>query len=116
REKIQQIRNRLSELNSSELANVKIISVAESQIERSEEIKKKVKQLDICPLCQNKITEEHLHHVFEDSDSQIRTSRENKEKSQHTLEEIRKEKENSSKMAREIEEHIRKLERELNSH
>lgn len=41
----------------------KAISIAESDLSRAEKIKHDVSKIDTCPLCQSKITEEHIHHV-----------------------------------------------------
>ncbi len=62
------------------LAHEKQLSVTEAEIARARKIKESIKQIDICPLCQTKITEEHLKHVLENSEDSI--SRENETKTQ----------------------------------
>ncbi len=46
-------------------------SIAGAEIERSEKIKGDVSRIDTCPLCQSKITAEHLSHVHHDADTKI---------------------------------------------
>ncbi len=103
----------LEKLNKDEIDNEKIISVADSDISRNEEIKSKVDRLDVCPLCQSKITPEHLKHVFEDCEYKINFAREKKEMSERLIIEIS----NGKKLAREkiivLEDSIRKCERDL---
>ena len=41
------------------------------EIKDAEEVKNQVSKLDICPLCQTKITKEHIAHVLENSNRQI---------------------------------------------
>lgn len=62
---------RISVLYSEELKNEKNISVSESEIARAEQIKKQVDKIDVCPLCQSKITKDHIQHVFSHSDEKI---------------------------------------------
>lgn len=47
------------------------LSVSKSEILRLEEVKEKVQELDICPLCKNKVTEEHQEKVISDCDTKI---------------------------------------------
>jgi len=61
---------------ADELENEKLISVLESDIEKSEKIKSDVKEIDICPLCQSKITENHKEHVHREADTKISDARE----------------------------------------
>ena len=63
----------------------KSLSVAESKIAHAERIKHQVEKIDTCPLCQNKITANHIEHVFRESDTQISESNEIKRVSQESL-------------------------------
>ncbi len=50
---------------------LKKASVGESQISSAEELKQRVSQIDICPVCTNKMTKEHVSHVVSDSNEKI---------------------------------------------
>lgn len=69
-------RNALSSLVTSELENEKSLSIFESEIQRYEEIKSKVSKIDVCPLCQSKITHDHINHVNKEADEKISKAKE----------------------------------------
>ena len=50
-------------------------SIAESEIDRNEKVKMDVSKIDLCPLCQSKITEDHIGHVHKESDMIISRSK-----------------------------------------
>jgi len=87
-------RNSLESLRNEEMQNERALGIAEAEIKRAEEVKLKVNDLDICPLCQSKITEEHKEHVFSDSKEKIDGSRKIIDSSKERLHFIKKEKEN----------------------
>ncbi len=99
-------REELEELNKKELENEKIIVLADSEIERAKEIRKKIEDIDTCPLCQTKMTEQHRAHVFKDTEENIDKFGKKKEISAKKLDEI---KETRIKARKEIE----GLEREI---
>ncbi len=103
-------------LNKSELLNEKNISVADSEIENAEKIRLKVEKIDICPLCQSKITDEHIKHVCNDGAERISKASADKENSLKELEHIRKEKDKIEKEINEINKKISKGEIELINH
>ncbi len=78
----------LYELAKGELKNEKIISLTESEIKRYEKIKSDVEKLDICPLCQIKITGSHKEHVFSDADKIIKYSRDELDRANLELKDI----------------------------
>ncbi len=49
----------------------KAISKAESGIDHSEELKSKISKLDICPVCNQKVNEEHARKVKKEEDDKI---------------------------------------------
>ena len=100
----------------SELTNIKIISIAESEIERAEKIKLQVEKIDICPLCQSKITPEHIDHVFSHSNDRISDFKAQLEKAKVEIQKTREEKEILSKDLRDIKNKISELEIELINH
>ncbi|MEM4259423.1 MAG: chromosome segregation SMC family protein [Candidatus Pacearchaeota archaeon] len=85
-------KERIKELNNEELANEKSISVFESEIEKSEKIKRDVKEIDVCPLCQSKITENHKEHVNIEANNKIINARENIEELKEDLAKLKSEK------------------------
>ncbi|MBM3247052.1 chromosome segregation protein SMC [Candidatus Pacearchaeota archaeon] len=59
----------------------KTIAICEKEIENQKKIQSQVSQLDICPLCKTKITQDHINHVItgakklvEDSENKISSS------------------------------------------
>ena len=61
----------LQEFKEHSVKDEKFLSVAEAEIERIKKIKNQVKDLEICPLCQNKITVNHISHVIKESEARI---------------------------------------------
>ena len=78
----------LDNLAKESLESEKLASISESEIKNHEKVKEKLKELDICPLCQSKITEEHINHVFSDANSKIESAKEILEKSVNTIKKI----------------------------
>ncbi len=81
----------IEKLNKAELENVKLISISDSEIKRIEKIKSDVKAIDVCPLCQSKITEAHIKHVYDEADAKIKNAKEILEKSKKELGKIKEE-------------------------
>ncbi|MDO8509145.1 MAG: chromosome segregation SMC family protein [Nanoarchaeota archaeon] len=109
-------KERIKELHQKELENEKIISVSDASIFHAEKIRKDVDRIDICPLCQCKITEEHKKHVYADSEDKIIKARINREKAIEELKIIRSNREIFSKEIAKFEEDLSKGEIELGSH
>ncbi|MEK6852650.1 MAG: AAA family ATPase, partial [Nanoarchaeota archaeon] len=82
-------RKDLEDFNKKELENEKIIVLAESEIERAKEIRKKIENIDTCPLCQTKMTEQHRAHVFKDTEDNIEKFGKKREVSIKNLDEIK---------------------------
>ncbi len=85
------LKKSLLELSKDELKNTKIISSSETIISQLEKIKENVLKIDTCPLCQNKMTQEHIKHVLSDSDSKIDESKKNLRESSSELDKIKEE-------------------------
>ncbi|MBX4212284.1 chromosome segregation protein SMC [Candidatus Pacearchaeota archaeon] len=75
--------------NNDELMHEKALSIAESEIGRLDKLKNEVGNIDVCPLCQSKITENHIEHVFKEADSKIQESKNIVKKSQEELKKLR---------------------------
>jgi chromosome segregation protein len=92
KEKIQNAREKINKLGGEELGSEKKISVLESEIEKAEKVKSDVRQIDICPLCQSKITENHKEHVNREADNIITLSLEKIEELKEDLIKLKEEK------------------------
>ncbi|MFH1307261.1 MAG: chromosome segregation SMC family protein [archaeon] len=93
REKLKKLNAELISLSANLSSNhqtktelEKLISVCESEILNLEKIKKQVGKIDICPLCKSKITQEHIKHVFDDSEAKIK---ENKKQLSESLDNLK---------------------------
>jgi len=106
----------LDSLGIRELENEKIVSIAESEIERAEKIKGDVDNIDTCPLCQSEMTKDHKDHVFSDCDSKILEAKGKLEESQGELEKIKSGKEKLLSEIGGFESKIRESEGEIAKH
>ena len=102
------------ELRKKEIENEKIISVAENEIKRNREIREKVEKIDVCPLCQSKMTESHVMHVFGDCDGKISAAGKRLEEIGEGLKEIRDKRVRLVKEIEESEKQIYSCQKELN--
>lgn len=109
-------RQQLAQAQSEEVKHEKIVSVAEADIKRYEKIKSDVKAIDVCPLCQSKITGDHLKHVNEEADQFIRSAQDVLKKSHCELEENKKLKVKSNNELHELEVVIAAADLELVRH
>lgn len=114
--KIEKTKNEILAISTQELENEKTVSVSEAEISRSEEIKKKVEKIDVCPLCQCKITEEHVNHVYAECDEKIGKSREEIENCKKTLAKLHERSHTLHEQLRTSNLNMVSLERELLAH
>ena len=70
--KIREYKIKIKELEDLRIEKEKIFAVKQKEIEKAEKIKQQVSKLDICPLCQTKITKEHISHVLKNADKEIK--------------------------------------------
>ena len=70
--KIREHKIKIKELENLRIEKEKIFAVKQKEIEKAEKIKQQVSKLDICPLCQTKITKEHISHVLKNADKEIK--------------------------------------------
>jgi chromosome segregation protein len=77
-EKVEQLKQSLAQkkellenLNKREREIEKIVHTSESKIEEQKKIIEKIEKLDICPLCKNKITEDHIRTINEESNPKV---------------------------------------------
>lgn len=106
----------LEALRKEEMQHEKNLGIADSDIRRANEVKGKVESIDVCPLCQSKITEEHKNHVFDESNSRITDAEKLKETATDRLHFIKKEKENLIREIQSLESKIMSAEIEQTRH
>jgi len=106
----------LEESNKNELGYEKSISVYDSEIEGANKIKGRVESIDVCPLCQSKITEEHIKHVYDDCEIKIKKAAESKKTSIEILNDIKSKRDNLRKEISEFESKISECKIELIDH
>ena len=75
KKEISTIQEELEKISELLLHHNKSISTAETHIQNSEEVMDNISKIDMCPLCQNKMTEEHLNHVTKHSKQKINNSK-----------------------------------------
>jgi chromosome segregation protein len=110
------LRLRADVLNKEELENEKIISVAESEIQKADKIKHDVREINVCPLCQSKITENHKEHVHREANARINEAREKISELKQILSKTKEEKSDVIINIRAIEEKISLSRLELVKH
>ncbi len=88
----------------------------ESEIVNAQKIKDKVKDIDTCPLCQSKITEEHIKHVYQSSDDRIAHAKKEIERLTQTLNKLSEDKIEIEKQTEVGKHRVQVLERELSVH
>jgi len=115
KKQISEERDKIETLRKRELENEKIISISEVEQNRNEEIKKKVGQIDTCPLCQSKMTKEHVKHVNDSCNEKIKSALSSFENARETLLKIKKKREYAINSIKELEGKIYSSERELSS-
>jgi len=87
--------SKLVRLQEDLLKKQESIAIRKKQIEKAEKIKAKVNKLDTCPLCQTKMTEEHVKKVIDKSNLVIQK---NKEKTSEAEKQINQAKEEIEKI------------------
>ena len=61
----------LESLNTKERELDKIAYANEAEIDKQNKLVEKISQMDVCPLCKSKITEEHIHSIKDETFPQI---------------------------------------------
>jgi chromosome segregation protein len=81
KQNIQKLKEDTFSLSHERYSLDKTIAVMQRKIEDNKEIQSKVSSIDICPLCQTKITKEHMDHVATKAQSEITNAKETIDKS-----------------------------------
>jgi len=82
----------IEKLSKKEIDLEKISYANESEIERQNKLMQKISRIDICPICQNKITKEHIESINRETIPRITLLREEIKKSDKELGQIYKNK------------------------
>lgn len=80
----------LDKLNTRERELDKTIHTNEFEIKKEQEVVDKIEKLDVCPLCKNKITEDHIHSINDEIKPKIVTLTEEIKSGEKELEDIEK--------------------------
>ncbi|MBC8435074.1 AAA family ATPase, partial [archaeon] len=89
--KIRETKDEIETLENKILELEKTNAVIAQTVSREEKLKKDIITLDVCPLCRNKITQEHMDHVMGRAEEIIQKSMEG-EKTNEEIKEISKNK------------------------
>ena len=112
----QNVRQEISHLSKREIEHNRNVATAEMQIKHSEKIKDQILQIDTCPLCQNKMTKDHIDHVTGDSHNKISESKKIIEIESNNIKQIVKEQQEFAKRLIEIGQSISSARHEYSSH
>ena len=116
RNEVEKLKEKIIVLRNEELKEEKAISAAESVIERAVKVKGDVSSIDVCPLCQSKITEEHKEHVFSDCKKQTESGEKIMADANKRLTEIYEDKKVTDARIKEIERKLAESEFEIRKH
>jgi chromosome segregation protein len=109
------IKESLEDLSNKEIGLNRNLASYEAQIRTAEKIKEQIAKIDICPLCQNKMTKEHLDHVTNDSLNKISEGKTSIEKENQSIIEIRQNKQELSKKSLEVSQNISRAKNEYSN-
>ncbi len=112
----ERLRKDLEELSRKEIEHNRNLATSEAQIRNAEKIKEQILKIDICPLCQNKMTQQHINHVIEDSSNKISESKESIEKETDYIKHIRQNQQDMTKKVFELSQNISKVKQEYSNH
>ena len=88
---VEEDRGAIADCEEKLLDNERELAVLNGRIKDSEKIKGDVGKLDVCPLCQTKITKEHIGHVVGKSDKDIEDSKSRIDNLEEDILDIRRE-------------------------
>ncbi len=94
----------------------KIISLESLDIKRNHEIKDKIEKIDVCPLCQSKMSESHIKHVFEECELKIKEAKQKIEEAEMELNILKESKTSNKNDINDIEKKIYSCDKELIKH
>jgi chromosome segregation protein len=103
----------LESLNKREIELEKISFMDEKEIEKQEKLFENISQLDVCPLCKNKITEEHIKTIRNEANPKIVSLKKEIQSSDKELNELYEKREILNKDIAQIISEISKRESDL---
>ena len=113
---IENKRKELEDFDRNALEITKRIAVYETEKTAAEKIKSQVAKLDVCPLCHNKITQDHVNHVNREADDRIGDLKNKLEIESHQIKENKKKYEELAAVLKEESKKIFEIEKELSKH
>ncbi|MFC1710794.1 chromosome segregation SMC family protein [Nanoarchaeota archaeon] len=84
--------NMLKNLDNREADLTKVAYTNEYEINKQEKLKEKISKMDVCPVCKNKITHDHVNHIKEEITPQIEQLKKEIESSDKEVTDIHKRK------------------------
>lgn len=99
-----------------ELEHTKSLALHETEINHARDIQFKVGKIDVCPLCQSKITGSHVAHVTKEANEKIQSSQKKLEEHTASLDASRILRAQLSEEVQEIAQQLMELERERTRH
>lgn len=109
-------RSRVAEIAKIELESTKLVSGSETEIATAQRIQTQIAKIDVCPLCQSTMTQEHVAHVVGQTNASIKQFAELRETEAQRIKDVRKERDALLKEIFEVEKHVSNHEREVVRH
>jgi len=109
-------RKEVEDLSKKEIEHNRNFASSEAQIRSSEKIREQILKIDICPLCQNKMTQEHINHVTKDSLDKISEGKDSIEKEAELIKQVRQKQQDLAKKLYEISQQVSKSKQEYTHH
>ncbi len=110
------LRQEIESFSKKEIDHNRSLAASEAQIRTAEKIKEQILKIDVCPLCQNQMTQQHIEHVTRDSLGKIEEGKLTIEKETNNIKELRQKREELNKKVFEINQNISKLKYESSNH
>ena len=105
----EELKKELGNFSIKEVEYTKAIATSESSIRSAERIKEQISKIEVCPLCQNKMTQEHLNHVTSDSNNKIFEGKQNIERATSIFNELKLQRVDFAKNLYDLSQKINKL-------
>ncbi|MEK6909323.1 MAG: chromosome segregation SMC family protein [Nanoarchaeota archaeon] len=109
-------RQEAEHLSKKEIEHNRNLAASEAQIRTAEKIKEQILKIDICPLCQNKMTQQHIEHVTKDSIDKIEEGKSTIDIESNIIKEIRQKNQEIARKILELGQNISKLKHEYSNH
>lgn len=109
-------KKRIHTLTLSELESAKRVSAGETEAKNAEKIKSQVRSLDTCPLCQSKITPDHIDHVNTEADRTISATRNLLAEESEKIAQIKQERTSLNDEIQDLEKKTHEHEKEFSRH